>query len=131
MFKTYWIFSLIMMFKIFYLVWNAMGVTVNKPYFASPVNPERKVFCLFDAPHVLKLCRLVTTLGLHREALIGEVHYRNHLCDDGFLLEDKVTMVTKAELEALHVKANSREFRLNWKIRSDHLYCTGSQRDDN
>ena len=60
----------------------------------------------------------------------------NHFCllsfqDKGFILPDKKTTVTKAEIEALHEKVNKdkeSDFRPLWKLNESHFMCRNSQR---
>ena len=38
-------------------LWKSMGVTPERPWFVHPLDPSRKVFCLADPPHLIKLSR--------------------------------------------------------------------------
>ena len=38
-------------------LWKSKGVTPERPWFVHPLDPTRKVFCLADPPHLVKLSR--------------------------------------------------------------------------
>lgn len=77
----------------------------NKPYFASPMHPEKKIHVIFDPPHMLKLIR--------KDFSTRKLYYKNDL------LNWKL-------LELLAAKQDSDNFELankltqrrhiNWKI---------------
>ena len=46
-------------------LWKSMGVTPERPYFVHPLDPNRKVFCLADPPHLIKLSREAIQQHMH------------------------------------------------------------------
>jgi len=85
-------------------LWNELRINYEQPVFQIPSG--RKIVCVPDAPHLLKLTR-------------------NWLLDKGFYINDKV--INKEPLEAL-VTMMSTELSVCHKLSSDHLTCEGPQR---
>ena len=85
-----------------------LGVTMEDPFFEHPDDPERKVICMADPPHMVK-------------------RLRDHLWDQGYVLPDGKTKVMKKTLEDIFFEDRA-EFQMLWKISERHLNCYGSER---
>lgn len=85
-------------------LWKELEINYEQPVFYIPSG--RKIICIPDSPHLLKLVR-------------------KWLLDTGFQLDDKI--ITKQPLEAL-VTMMSSELSVCHKLSKEHLTCEGPQR---
>jgi hypothetical protein len=87
---------------------NELGVTPEKPFFINPFDPTRKIYVNPDAPHMLKLLR-------------------NHLLDQGFILEGFT--ITRKDLEGILTFDNA-ELKICHKLTETHFDVKGSARQN-
>ena len=85
---------------------NAKGITVDKPWFPNPFDSSRRVYMMYDVPHLMKNCR-------------------SHLLDCGYRLPSGET-ICKADL--LKLLEENQVLRCNWKMTRAHLECSHSMR---
>lgn len=84
------------------VIGEILGAKYNedKPYFFSPTHPDRKIYLIFDPPHMLKLVR-------------------KHFCQDKIYHEDK--LVNWDHLRILAEKQSSEIFNLCNKLTKRHI----------
>jgi len=88
-------------------LWKSQSVSLDNPYFINPADTSRKVWTFADAPHMLKLVR-------------------NHILDQGFILEDG----TVIDIEVLRtiLDFDTGELKLGCKLSATLLDVTGAER---
>jgi len=86
---------------------KSLEVSQEKPFFANPFCPDRKVFVFADAPHLLKLLR-------------------NHLLDKEYRLQNG-TEIKKENLQKI-LAIDSGELKIHHKLLPIHFNCTHSTR---
>ena len=87
---------------------NRKGITVEKPYFKNPFDSSRRVYMMYDVPHLIKSCR-------------------NHLIDQGYRFPSGETLRKADLLKLLEMK---HQLRCNYKMTLGHLECKKSMRQD-
>ncbi len=87
-------------------LWKDLGIQPGNVSFS---HGDRKVQAVADVPHLLKLLR-------------------NHLLDQGFILNDE-SLLRRGDVEAL-LQVNEGELKVNHKLKPLHFNCKGSQRQD-
>ena len=86
---------------------TSLGITPEKPYFQNPSCLTRRVYVFPDAPHLLKLLR-------------------NHLLDQGYILQDG-TEINRKDIEQI-LEHDNKEYKIHHKLQPIHFNCIGSTR---
>lgn len=88
-------------------LWKVLHITEENTSFKNPFDNSREVYVFADAPHMLKLIR-------------------NHLLDDGLLMEDG-TVVSKCTFEKIN-RYDESELKLRPRLSRYILEVTGAER---